>query len=140
MANRIRIICAVCGNYTHFEADVETVRIVSPCSQGFLVRDHDVEGVFDAGGWIRLGLEELISLIECDEQSLLYWNSTNGWYENSHITCARCGSRRVSVPYRDWSPPREEQSLDQEIISNRHEFQWLREEREKYADTMPVLQ
>ncbi|MFC1583878.1 hypothetical protein ACFL4U_04250 [Candidatus Neomarinimicrobiota bacterium] len=136
----MRLICARCGNFTHFEADVETVRIVIQSPQGLLVRDQDDEGVFDAGGWIRLGLNELVSFTEGDDQSVLRRSTANGQYENDTITCARCGSRRVSVPYRRWSPPRKEQFLEEEIISNRQEYAWLRKEHEIHEHSLPVVQ
>ena len=136
----MRLICSNCGNYTHFEVDVETVRIILPSAHGIAVQDQDNEGVFDAGGWIRLGIDELVSFTEGDDPAVWRHSSPGGQYENDTIECARCGSRRVSVPYRSWSPPRETQFLEEEIISNRQEYAWLRKERELHGNTLPVMQ
>lgn len=134
----MRFICAQCGNYTYFECEVESVQIVTPSSNGLIVKDQDNEGVFDSGGWLRLGLVELVEYCEQQDRETLQWDSKEDCYVNGHITCARCGSRRVCIPYRTWSPPRPEMSLDEEVLHNHQEYSWLRKERQ-YADTLPGL-
>ena len=134
----MRLICA-CGNYTFFECEVEMVQIVTSSPQGLIVQDRDSEGVFDSGGWIRLELQEIVSLTEKDDQSVLRWNASKGEYENGLITCGRCGGRRVSVPYRSWSPPRKDLILEEELHENRQAYSWLRKERERYGHSMPIV-
>jgi hypothetical protein len=68
----------------------------------------------------------------------LKWDSSSKNYINPYISCARCGSKRVCVPYRDWSPPRKSQFLDEEITENRQDYAWLRKER-RYADSVPIV-
>jgi hypothetical protein len=132
----MRLICACCGNYTFFECEVESIQIITPLSNGLIIKDQDNEGVFDSGGWIRLGLIEQVEFCERQDREALQWDPKEGCYVNSHITCAHCGSHRVSIPYRSWSPPRSEMSLTEEVLHNHKEYSWLRKER-KYADTLP---
>jgi len=134
----MRLICAACGNYTFFEGAVETVRIVTPTSQGLVVKDQDEEGIFDAGGWIRIGLTELVEQCERQDGEDLDWDLEEKCYVNGNLMCARCGSRRVSRPYSPWSPPRVEQSLEEEIHQNRNDWAWLRKER-SHADQLPGM-
>jgi len=134
----MRLVCAACGNYTFFTADVETVQVVSPSPQGLVIQDQDREGAFDSGGWIRLGLLELVEYCERQDKESLRWDAEEGCFVNSHITCGRCGSRKVSIPYRSWSPPRPEMSLEQEIHHNREEFAQLRKERQ-HVHPLPDL-
>ena len=135
----MRLICAVCGNFVHFEADVELIQIISFSSQGLIVRDQDNEGVFDSAGWLHLGLLELVEYCERQDKDVLRWDAGESCYVNSHIRCARCGSRRVSVPYCNWSPPRQTRLLEEEIFQNHQEFAWLRKERERHGHSLPVL-
>ncbi len=132
----MKLICARCGNFTHFEAQVESLQIieVSPC--GLVISDRDEEGVFDSSTWIRMGLQDLVDYCVRKDLEALKWDSSSMTYINPQIACARCGSNRVCVPYRDWSPPKKHQFLDDEIFHNRQEYGWLRKERE-YADSLP---
>jgi DNA-directed RNA polymerase subunit RPC12/RpoP len=69
---------------------------------------------------------------------VLQCNSDTGHYENTLITCARCGSKRVTPPYSKWSP-KNYKSVYKEILENREEFKNLRKEKNYHANTLPVL-
>ena len=134
----MKLICADCGNYVHFEAQVEGVQVIEVSPGGLLIGDRDQEGAFDTGSWIRMGLQDLVDYCVRLDLEALKWDPSSKNYINRFISCARCGSQRVCVPYRDWSPPRKNQFLDEEIHSNRQDYAWLRKER-RYADSLPVV-
>ena len=134
----MKLICVSCGNYVHFEAQVEGLQVIEVSPGGLVIGDRDQEGAFDTGSWIRMGLQDLVDYCVKMDLEALRWDSSSGGYINPHISCARCGSKRVCVPYRDWSPPRENQFLDEEICENRQEYSWLRKER-RHADSVPSV-
>jgi len=86
-----------------------------------------------------MGLKDLVDHCTKLDLEALKWDSSSENYINPHISCARCGSNRVCVPYRTWAPPRKNQFLDEEINENRQEYSWLRKER-RHADSVPVVQ
>ena len=57
---------------------------------------------------------------------------------NNYVTCARCGSRNVVVPYVIWNPPLDNISINDELLENRNEFLNLRKERH-YENRLPLL-
>ena len=134
----MKLICPDCGNYTYFEAQVESLQIIEIYPRGLVINDHDKDGIFDGSTWIRMGLQDLVDYCVKQDMEALQLDSSSMKYVNPHIACGRCGSNRVCVPYRDWSPPKNYQFLDEEIFCNRQEFAWLRKER-KYADSLPVV-
>ena len=134
----MKLICAACGNYSYFEAQVEGLQVIEVSPRGLIIRDQDADGVLDGSTWIRMGLQDLVGYCVNRDLEALKWDSSSMKYVNPHISCARCGSNRVCIPYRDWSPPKNYQFLEEEIYENRQEFGWLRKERE-YADSLPVL-
>ena len=134
----MKLICADCGNYVHFEAQVEGVQVIEVSPGGLVLGDRDQEGAFDTSSWIRMGLQDLVDYCVRLDLEALKWDSSSGGYINPQISCARCGSNRVCVPYRTWSPPRKNQFLEEEIHENRQDYAWLRKER-RYADSMPVV-
>ena len=136
----MKLICQNCGNYRHFIADVEMIQIVEPTPSGLEVQDHDREGIMDSGGWLRMGLNELIDYCCREDLGALVKDPSTGRLINPRITCGRCSSNWVCVPYRSWSPPRTDQTLDEEITQNRKELVWLRKERERYGYQMPLRQ
>ena len=136
----MKLICQNCGNYAHFICDVEMIQVVEPTSAGLQVRDRDREDTFDSGSWIRMGITELIDYCCREDLGALVTDAKTGHLINPRITCARCGSARVCVPYRSWSPPRPDHSLDEEISHNRQEYIWLRKERERYGNHLPLRQ
>ena len=136
----MKLTCVECGNYAHFICDVEMIQGVEPTSGGLQVKDRDREGTFDSGSWVRMGIEELIDYCCREDLGALVKDPETGHLTNPRITCARCGSNRVCVPFRTWSPPRSDLSLDQEITRNRKELLWLRKERERYGYQLPLWQ
>ncbi len=132
------LICPDCGNYTYFEANVEGLQIISVSPRGLVVNDRDQEGIFDGSSWIRMGIKDLVDYCVRLDLEALKWDSSSKNYINPHISCARCGSNRVCVPYRDWSPPKNYQFLEEEIHENRQDYAWLRKER-RYADSLLIV-
>lgn len=136
----MRLICSSCGGYRHFVADVEMIQVVEPTPSGLQVKDRDRDGTMDAGGWVRMGVIELVDYCCHEDLGALVKNPETGRLINPRITCGRCGSKSVCVPYRTWSPPRPDQTLEEEITHNHQEFIWLRKERERYGNQLPLRQ
>ncbi len=136
----MRLICVACGNYVHFEVDVEMVRSVQATAQGITVEDTFEDDWNDTASSLRMGVIDVVDYCTKVDMEALRWDAERGCYVNAYITCARCRSRRVCIPYQPWSPPKDHVTLDEELLQNRHEFQWLRKEREKHADQLPQLQ
>ena len=136
----MRLICSSCGNYVFYTCDVEMIQVVEPTSAGLQVKDRDRDGTFDSASWVRMGIEELVDYCCREDLGALVKDPDTGRLINPRITCGRCGSRSVCVPYRPWQPPRPDQTLDQEITDNRQEYIWLRKERERYGNQLPLRQ
>ena len=134
----MRLLCVECGNYTYFECDIQIYKSIKPTSEGLLLED----AVFDDFNWsdsnVRDELQDNVDYVlrACDE--VLQLNMDTGHYENTLITCARCGSKRVTPPYSKWSP-KNYKSVYKEILENREEFKNLRKEKTYHANTLPVL-
>ncbi len=135
----MRLVCASCGNYVHFEVDVEMVRSIRSTAHGVAVENSLENGWDDSETTLRMGVIDVVDYCTKQDMDALRWEAESGCYINAYISCARCGSKRVCVPYQLWSPPKDHVILEEEIKLNRHEFQWLRKEREHHADTLPVL-
>ena len=136
----MKLICSSCGNYRHFVSDVESIAIVEPTPSGLLIKDRDSGGAFDSAGWIRMGIEELIDYCCREDLGALVKDPETGRLINPRITCGRCGSSSVCIPYRSWTPPRPDQTLDEEITQNRKELLWLRKERNRYGNQLSLRQ
>ena len=136
----MRLICSSCGNYVFYTCDVEMIQVVEPTSAGLQVKDRDRDGTFDSASWVRMGIEELVDYCCREDLGALVKDPDTGRLINPRITCGRCGSRSVCVPYRPWQPPRPDQTLDQELTDNRQEYIWLRKERERYGNQLPLRQ
>ena len=134
----MKLICSSCGNYRHFVCDVESIVIVEPTPSGLLVKDRDSGAAFDSAGWIRMGIEELVDYCCREDLGALVKDASTGRLINPRISCGRCGSKSVCIPYRPWSPPRPDLTLDEELTTNCQEFLWLREERERYGNQLPL--
>ena len=134
----MKLLCIQCGNYVYFECDVQVHRSVRPTSEGILIGD----AVFDEYNWsdsnIRDTLYDNVEYVLKQSAEVLQYDMDSGHYENTLITCGRCGSKRVSPPYSMWSPRRLLKSVDQEIIDNREEFKDLRKEKNYHADNLPM--
>ena len=136
----MNLVCVGCGNYTHFTCDVEMIQVVEPTPAGLVVKDRDREGTFDSGSWVRMGIEEIIDYCCREDLGALVKDPETSRFINPRITCGRCGSKSVCVPFRKWSPPQPDRSLDEEITQNRKELLWLRKEREHHGNQVPLWQ
>ena len=131
-------LCAECGNYTYFECDVQVHQSVKPTKEGLIVEDATFEDFNWSDSNIRDGLEDSVGYALKQNADVLQCNPDTGHYENTLITCARCGSKRVTPPYSKWSP-KNYKSVYKEILENREEFKHLRKEKTYHANTLPVL-
>ena len=135
----MKLICIDCGGYVYFEADVEGLRAVTVSPEGLIVED----AIFDedwnySDSTLRENLVDVVDFVLKQSDQALHMDSESGQVLNNYLSCSRCGSRKVSPPYSQWQPPRDHQSLSQEILENRSEYQNLRKERHR-ANTLPVL-
>ena len=134
----MRLICVACGNYVHFEVDVEMMQSAKSTPQGLTVEDSFENGWNDTTATLRMNVIDVVDYCIKQDMDALRWDAASGCYISAYISCARCGSKRVCVPYQPWSPPKNHVTLEEELKSNRQEFHWLRKER-LYADTLPEL-
>jgi hypothetical protein len=101
------------------------------------------DAVFDDFNWsdsnVRDELQDNVDYVlrACDE--VLQLNMDTGHYENTLITCARCGSKTVTPPYSEWRPKKNHKSLEKELMENREEFKQLRKEKYYHADKVRLL-
>jgi len=111
----MNLICVSCGNYSYFEVEVEALKAIEVNDDGLLVNDDD---------WIlRANLDDIVNYALRDPNETV----TNAG--NKYLTCSRCGSRKVVVPYVKWNPPLDNLSIDEELLENRTEYLNLRKER-----------
>lgn len=135
----MKLICLNCGGYVYFEVDVEGLRAVTVTPEGLVVED----AIFDedwnySDSSLRDNLIDVVDYcLKQSDQALQIDPETRQFY-NNYLTCSRCGSRKVTPPYSNWHPPRDYQSLAQEILENRSEYHNLRKERSR-ANNLPVL-
>lgn len=135
----MKLICVTCGNYVHFEADVEMHQPVRAVPSGLYAEPHDEDGYNHQGGSVHMGIEELVSYcVHNDMQTLEILSNAQG-VRNRFISCARCGSSSVTIPYCPWSPPNPYDTMEEEITLNRKEYTWLRKERQKHETDLPRL-
>ena len=135
----MKLICVTCGNYVHFETVVEMHQPVRVASSGLAVEPHDADGYTDQGASVRMGVEELVSYCVHNDMETLEPGGHGEAPRNKYITCARCGSSMVSIPYCPWSPPHPYSTLEEEMTLNRKEYTWLRKERERHETDLPGL-
>ena len=120
----MNLICVSCGSFTYFEVEVEAFKTIEANDDGLILEDDD---------WIlRTNLDDIVKYILRDP------NETVTDAGNKFITCARCGSRNVVVPYVKWNLPLDYKSVEDELIENRSEYLHLRKERH-YENRLPLL-
>lgn len=127
----MKLICSSCGNYVHFEAQVEMHQPIKVTQGGIQGESCDSDGYNHTGSSIRMGVEDLVSYCVHNDLETLDLNA-HGGARNRFISCARCGSASVSIPYCPWTPPMQYATMEEEITDNRQEYAWLRKERDKY--------
>lgn len=135
----MKLICVDCGNYVHFEAEVEMHQPVRMGSHDLVVEPSDGDGYDHAGRSVRMGIEELVEYCTRGTLETLHPQPPAGQLENRYFSCSRCGSRRVTIPYCPWSPPSPFRTLDDETQHNSQEYQWLRKERLKHETVLPRM-
>jgi len=132
----MKLLCLVCGNYTYFETDITTVKEIT--AAGSLISiDNAMFPDFDyTEDTVRDNLKDIVDyVLKQDDSSLVFDPETESYY-NRHISCARCGSPKVSKPFR---PKKRIFSLDQELEENHKEFEALRKERKDHENHLPIL-
>ncbi|TVL98082.1 MAG: hypothetical protein CV087_21780 [Candidatus Brocadia sp. WS118] len=120
----IKLICIDCGNYTYFEADAETVREVRVTPEGLLVGDVCWSDCNESE-------EQLLGTLS---DTIHYALDPEEPYHS--VQCARCGSNRVTIPFCEWSPDKEYQSVEEQIFNHREELKQLRKERRSHDNKL----
>ena len=122
----MKLLCLVCGNYIYFETDITTVKEIAT-NDGHIVIDNALFPDFDyTEDTIRDNLKDIVDYVLKQDDSSLAFDPETETYYNRHISCARCGSNKVTRPFR---PKPRIIPLDQELEENRKEFNALRKER-----------
>ena len=132
----MKLICIDCGNYTYFEADVEMQMAVLSQDGSLSIENADYDNYDYTSDSLRCSLDDLIEYVLKADNECLSFNRKINRYENRYITCVWCGSSNVTLPYCEYSPPREYLSIDEELNTNRDEYLRLKKEG-KYASLLP---
>ncbi len=128
----MKMICWECFNYTYFEADVETLKELKTGKDGMIIQDSMFDDYNYSQGMLRDNLIDVVQYCINQNADVLDHN-----LENRYLTCARCGSKKVTKPYSSWTS-RRHLPIEQEIHKNHQEYKELRKER-LHADQLPVL-
>ena len=132
----MELICHDCWNYTYFTADVETLRQLKMAPEHALIQDAMFEHWNYSESMLRENLDDIIRFCLRDDAGVLKMDYDLGHYVNSYITCAQCGSRKVTKPYSPWH--HHHLSLEQELQANREEYSQIRKEKDN-GHYLPVL-
>ena len=127
----MNLICVACGNCTYFEVEVEAIKAIESDAEGLIIDDANMDDWNYSDTTLRGNLDDIVNYV------LKNPNETITEAGNKYITCAKCGSRNVVVPYVKWNPPLDFVSIDQELLENRTEYNNLRKER--YENNLPML-
>ena len=133
----MELICVSCGNYTYFDVEAEGIKVILLDDANIVVEDLIIEGWNHSDEALRNNLEDITSYVLKQINEVITFDSAHDHYYNTYVTCARCGSNQVTVPYSEWHPSMQPISLDDELINNRTEYNNLRKER--YENNLPVL-
>ena len=133
----MKLICIDCGNYTYFAADIEMQMAVLSSDGSVSIENAEYDSYDYTSDSVRRSLEDLIGYVLKTGEDLLIYNRKINRYENRYITCVWCGSSNVTPPSCEYVQPREYQSIDEEINSNRNEYLRLKKEGRKYAYLLP---
>jgi len=133
----VQLICHDCWNYTYFEVDVETLRELQTESGHLTIQDTKFDDFNYSQSMLRDNLNDIVAYVIKENGAALIWDPEFKSYQNNYISCARCGSKKVTKPYSYWHSNKH-QSLDRELLANQKEFTELRKEG-RYANRMPVL-
>ena len=132
----MRLLCLHCGNYIYFETDITTIKEITT-NDGHIIIDNALFPDFDyTEDTIRENLKDIVDYVLKQDDSSLAFDPETETYYNKHITCARCGSPKVTKSFRTKPCTI---SLDQELEENRKEFEALRKERTDHENPLPIL-
>ena len=133
----MKLICIDCGNYTYFAADIEMQMAALSQDGSVLIENAEYESYDYTSDSVRRSLDDLIGYVLRTGEDLMIYNRKINRYENRYITCVWCGSSNVTPPSCEYIQPREYQSIDEEINSNRNEYLRLKKEGRRDAYLLP---
>ena len=133
----MKLICIDCGNYTYFAADIEMQMAALSQDGSVLIENAEYESYDYTSDSVRRSLDDLIGYVLRTGEDLMIYNRKINRYENRYITCVWCGSSNVTPPSCEYVQPREYQSIDEEINSNRNEYLQLKKEGRRDAYLLP---
>ena len=133
----MKLICIDCGNYTYFAADIEMQMAALSQDGSVLIENAEYESYDYTSDSVRGSLDDLIGYVLRTGEDLMIYNRKINRYENRYITCVWCGSSNVTPPSCEYIQPREYQSIDEEINSNRNEYLRLKKEGRRDAYLLP---
>ena len=133
----MKLICIDCGNYTYFESDVEMQMAVLSKDGSLSIENAEYDSYDYTSDSVRRSLDDLIGYVLRTGEDLLIYNRKINRYENRYITCVWCGSSSVTPPSCEYIQPREYESIDEEINSNRNEYLQLKKEGRRDAYLLP---
>ncbi len=123
------MICLTCGNFTYFEIEVEGLKAIETSNAGVVVDDAIIDDWNYSDEVVRDNLHDILTYSLKNQEQAIQYNSQDGRYEHAYISCARCCSHQVCLPYSAWHPPTPNRSLAEELNEHRHEYLSLRKER-----------
>ena len=133
----MKLICIECGNYTYFAADIEMQMAALSQDGSVSIENAEYDSYDYTSDSVRRSLDDLIGYVLRTGEDLLIYNRKINRYENRYITCVWCGSSSVTPPTCEYAQPREYQSIDEEINSNRNEYLQLKKEGRRDAYLLP---
>jgi hypothetical protein len=132
----MKLLCSTCFNYTFFEADVEYLRELAVKNGSLVVSDSHFDECNFTDTHFRDSLEDIVNYVLKSDTDALKWDPVSKRHLNRYITCARCSSKEVTIPYCKYNYHKH-QSLEDELKSNQENFKQFR--RERHGDTLPQL-
>jgi len=133
----MKLICIDCGNYTYFAADIEMQMATLSQDGSVSIENAEYDSYDYTSDSVRRSLDDLIEYVLRIGSECLTFNRTINRYENRYITCVWCSSSVVTPPSGEYVQPREYQSIDEEINSNRNEYLQLKKEGRRDAYLLP---
>ena len=133
----MKLICIDCGNYTYFAADIEMQMAAISQDGSVSIENAEYDSYDYTSDSVRRSLDDLIGYVLKIDEEVLSFNGKINRYENRYITCVWCGSSAVTPPTCEYIQPREYQSIDEEINSNKNEYLRLKKEGRKDAYLLP---
>jgi len=131
----MKLICLQCGNFIYFETEIEAIKELTVNEGKLIVEDAKFPDFNYTEDSIRCNLKDIVDFVLKQNALGLVFDPETESYYNQHITCARCGSPKVSKPFK---PKPRIIPLDQELEENREEYYSLRKERD-HENNLPVL-